>query len=153
MAEKHSKNEAGAPNAEGKRPALGGKRLADVHEAKNDATAKAGDVARNSALAGIAVIWLLTKEGVDPISGPLLFSLLFLAAGLVADFSQYVYCSRLWSEFYAQEYQKHGSDDALVDIPDDLTSRTYLFFWLKIVLFSAGFLLLLWGGFCKINIG
>jgi hypothetical protein len=130
----------------------GGKSLKDVHDAKNHATGKAGEVARNAAFAGIAVIWLITGEGHGAITGALLFALVFLSAALVVDFAQYVYCSFIWSKFYRETYAIYGTDDELVDIPENLTAKAYGFFWLKIIIFALGFFCLLVGAFSRIKV-
>lgn len=133
-------------------PKSGGKRLSDIKEVRDYATGKASDVARNSAFAGIAVIWILTNQGGTPISGLLLAAMALLVAGLLADFLQYAYNSTVWRDFYNQEYEKHNSDDALIDIPPELSAKTYRLFNAKIILFVVGFLFLITGAVACLKI-
>lgn len=131
----------------------GGKRLSDIDQTKNDATGKASDVGRQLAFAGIATIWLLRDEtGSRPFGDVLLIALTLLASALLADFLQYVYCSFVWRKFYNDHFDKHKNDDALVDIPDSLSERTYIFFKTKIVLLFVGYLFLLWGAVTSLRI-
>lgn len=118
---------------------LGGKRLADIYQAKNDATGKASDVGRQLGFAGIATAWLLRGEGAQPLDSALLYALTLLALALLVDFMQYVYCSIIWKAFYNEQFKKHRSDDVFVDIPDHLSERAYRFFWAKIVLLFLGY--------------
>lgn len=105
-----------------------GKRLSEVEKTRNDATGRASDVGRQLAFAGIATVWLL-RDGTAtrPISSQLFYALLFLSIALLIDFLQYAYCSRVWRKFYNEQYELHKSDDALVDIPDQLANKTYIF--------------------------
>ena len=130
----------------------GGKKLADIDAAKNDATGRASDVARQSAFAGIATIWLLSKEDVGAIQGIFIWALLALALALFVDFMQYVYCSWTWKKFYNEQYEKHNSDDALVDIPESLTANVYRFFWAKIIILCGGYVFLLTGAASQLNV-
>jgi len=131
----------------------GGKRLSDIDQTKNDATGRASDVGRQLAFAGIATIWLLRDEaGTRPFGNVLLIALTLLALALLADFLQYVYCSFVWRRFYNEQFDKHKNDDALVDIPDSLSERTYIFFKTKIGLLFVGYVFLLIGATTKLRI-
>ena len=129
-----------------------GKRLAAIDQAKNEATGKASDVGRQLAYAGIATIWLLRSDGERPFGFVLLIALTLIAMALFVDFLQYVYCSRVWKTFYNEQFSKHCSDDALVDIPDSLSDSIYRFFWTKITLLVFGYGLLLTGALIKLKI-
>lgn len=131
----------------------GGKRLADIDQAKNEATGKASDVGRQLAFAGIATIWLLREEeSLRPFSSSLLAALVLLAVALLTDFLQYVYCSFVWRRFYNKHFDRHKSDDAKVDIPHSLSGKIYLFFWFKIAALTCGYVFLLSGAIQKLHI-
>lgn len=104
------------------------------------------------AYAGIATIWLLRNDGDRPFGDVLLTALTLIAAALLADFLQYVHCSRIWKKFYNEQFTTHNSDDALVDIPDSLSRSIYRFFWTKITLLVAGYAFLLAGAVIKLRI-
>lgn len=130
-----------------------GKKLSEVEKARNEATGRASDVGRQLAFAGIAAVWLLRNDqSVRPFESSLLVALILLAAALLVDFLQYVYCSWVWKDFYADKYAEHNCDDALVDIPDGLSSSTYYFFWTKIVVLFLGYGFLLWAAVKKLQI-
>lgn len=138
---------------DGTKPDAGGKRLADIDQAKNDATGKASDVGRQLAFAGIATIWLLREEeSLRPFSNSLLVALVLLAVALLIDFLQYVYCSFVWRRFYNKHFDQHKSDDAKVDIPHSLSGKIYLFFWAKITVLTCGYTFLLSGAIQKLRI-
>lgn len=130
----------------------GGKRLSGIDQARNDATGKASDVGRQLAFAGIATIWLLRESGTRPLGDVLLVALTLLAMALLADFLQYVYCSFVWRRFYNEQFDKHKNDDALVDIPDSLSDRTYIFFKTKIGLLIGGYVFLIIGAIITLRI-
>jgi hypothetical protein len=141
---------AEAPKPPEKRP---GKQLLEIEKAKNDATGKASDVGRQLAFAGIATIWLLRDEhGARPFETGLLTALTLLAAALLIDFLQYVYCSWVWRQFYNQQYDEHNSDEALVDIPDGLAASIYRFFWTKIIALLLGYVFLLVAAVTKFHL-
>lgn len=130
----------------------GGKRLAEIDQAKNDATGKASEVGRQLAFAGIATIWLLTDENPRVIGNILLIGLVLFSSALLLDFLQYVYCSYIWKRFYNEHFNKHNNDDAFVDIPDNLSERIYRFFWAKIFLLIIGYAFLLVGAVIKLHL-
>lgn len=130
-----------------------GKKLSEVDRTKNDATGRASDVGRQLAYAGIATVWLLRDDAAArPLSNILLFALVFLSTALIVDLMQYVHCSRIWKNFYNEQFDIHGSDEALVDIPKSLTEPMYKFFWTKIWLLGFGYAFLLAGAIVKLRI-
>jgi hypothetical protein len=142
-----------APDAADKGKISGGKRLSDIDQTKNDATGKASDVGRQLAFAGIATVWLLRDEtGVQPFGHILLIALILLASALFSDFLQYACNSYVWRKFYNEQFDRHKTDDALVDIPAAISSRTYLFFTIKIWLLLVGYVFLLVGAIIKLRI-
>lgn len=130
----------------------GGKRLSEVEKTKNDASSNASNVARQLAFAGIATVWLLREESARPLGDLLLLALLALSLTLVCDLSQYVYCSHKWRNFYNEQYEIHNSDDALIDIPDELSARMYHFFRVKIALLAIGYAFLIASAVIKLRI-
>ena len=129
-----------------------GKPLSDVDEARRDASGKASEVGRQLAFAGIASIWILNGEKSEALSGALLAGLTLLSAALLADFLQYVYCAAVWRKFYNENYRVHGSDSALIDVPDALSARTYHFYRAKILLLLAGYVCLLVGALIRLDL-
>ncbi|WP_242104146.1 hypothetical protein [Lysobacter sp. M2-1] len=134
-------------------PSTKGKKLSEVDKTKNDAYGRASDVGRQLAYAGIATVWLLRDDAAArPLSNILLLALVFLSAALIVDLMQYVHCSRIWKKFYNEQFDIHGSDEALVDIPKSLTASMYNFFWAKIWLLGPGYVFLLAGAIVKLRI-
>lgn len=114
------------------------KTLAEIDKAKNEATGRASDVARQLAFAGLAVVWILREASGNPIGPTLVAPLLLLVAALTLDLLQYVWCSFIWTIFYNYQFEKHKSDGAKIDIPDAINWISYACFWLKILALVLG---------------
>jgi hypothetical protein len=114
------------------------KTLAEGDETKKAATGKASDVGRHLAFAGLAVVWILKESSGNPIGPSLVTPLLLFVASLSLDLLQYVWCSFIWTIFYNYNFEKHGSDEAKVDIPGAINWVAYICFWLKILALMLG---------------
>lgn len=127
--------------------------LATVRKAYETYTSKAGDVGRQLAFAGIAVIWLLDGHP-DTLTFPpiLLWALAAFGIYLVADFLQYIVASAVWGIYGWQK--ERGFDRAGVEAraqqftaPDPINIPALAMFWLKsAVLLVGGVMLLVYVG-------
>lgn len=124
------------------------KTLGEIDRNKDNATAKASDVARQLSFAGLAVIWILREDSGNPISAPLLAPLILFVLSLALDLLQYVWCSVIWTAFYIHKDGIHRSDDVRVDIPPWINRPTYACFYLKLLALLTGWT---WLAFALIN--
>jgi len=95
-------------------------------------SAKAGDIARQLALAGIAIVWLFKVEANGSLALPKLLAWPTIAfvVSLAADLLHYLVQSITWGRFAYVQRKAHGKgdDDAIPDPPG-------YYNWLPLVLF------------------
>jgi hypothetical protein len=117
--------------------------LADVRRAKDEYTAKASDMARQLAFAGIAVIWLL-KSGttVDTIPGSVIPALGFFALTLACDVLHYSASSVVWIRYLKLLEKKNTAEKAQFNPPHWINWPGYTFFVAKLSAVFIGWLLL-----------
>jgi hypothetical protein len=121
-------------------------KLSDYRETYYEFSGKASEVARKLAFAGIAVVWIFKASGT---SSPKIPLDLYLPTGLfvltlVFDLLQYVSATIVWGIFQWKEERK------LNDINDDPELGAHplcklpqnIFFLLKIIVISLGYILL-----------
>lgn len=115
-------------------------------------SAKAGDVARQLAFAGIAVIWLFKIDASNATSLPkqLWWPAAAFICSLTADILHYLIQTMIWGRFAYVQRTKHGKtdDDVIPDPPSWYLWPANLLFYVKTVSVVTGFALLfhyLWG--------
>lgn len=85
--------------------------LADARDAYQFASGKAGDIARQTAFAGIAIVWILSGQTLSAghlkVPHDLLICGLFLVAGLALDLLQYCYQALTWG-IYSRHMEKRS---------------------------------------------
>jgi hypothetical protein len=105
-------------------------------------SAKAGDVARQLALAGIAVVWLFKVDsgGVVTLPKVLVLPTFAFAISLAMDLMHYLVATVTWGSFalYQRKINKKADADEIVDPPG-------FFNWPAIVFFTAKSLAVLVG--------
>jgi len=125
--------------------------LKDANELITNRTAKLGDITRQLAFAGIAVIWIFKKdvEGLPAIPKSLFAPGILIISSLFLDLLQYGSSSLLWNvyyrikenEFKGRKSAKRKPDAAKIEefskvefeIPDWFNHVQYFFFWTKVV--------------------
>jgi hypothetical protein len=124
-------------------------KLAAAQEAHYSHSGTASSIARQSAFAGIAIVWLFngSGEGSPPISLPpvLLLATLLLVLTLVLDLMQYVIATLVWSWFARriETVQKHQPPEK-----QELPASPYLnwpsigCFWGKVATLFAAYTML-----------
>lgn len=133
-------------------------KLSVARDAYYTHSAKASDVARSLAFAGIAVVWLFrTGEGVaSRLDGKFLPAVLFLVFALAMDLLQYVSQTFVWGLYHRVKERKLGnlSDDPEVEPPGALNWAALVFFWGKLIFIGLAYYQLydtiwqrtIWGG-------
>lgn len=119
--------------------------LDKVHEEYGLATAKASEVARQLAFAGIAVVWLFSGASAEPgesltIKGTLLWAGLFLVLCLAFDFLHAAYRAASWGIWARRRELQHRYEDE--DAPGWMHYPSIGFFWGKLVLIGAAYTVL-----------
>lgn len=121
--------------------------LSDYRETYYEASAKAGDVARQLAFAGIAVVWLfrLGQDSGPAIPQPLILPAILLVLSLGFDLLQYITATIVWGIFQWCEDRKLNDpkDDPDIDSPNWLPVPQFILFWSKLVCVVAAYLLLI----------
>ncbi len=118
----------------------------DIHERYSRASSKAGDIGRQLALAGLAIVWLFGGGGVSADGGLRLHStglvwvglLLVLALGL--DFLQYVYGALAWGAY--GRYMERRQLPTVNGTPAWLNWVTLALFWGKLASTAGAYVLL-----------
>jgi hypothetical protein len=81
-------------------------KLKDADDAHKDFTKLASDLARQLALAGLAIVWIFKVDGPDGairIPTSLLIAGLFLSLCLLADYVQYAYAGTAWGIYHRRK--------------------------------------------------
>lgn len=105
---------------------------------------KAGDVARQLAFAGFAVIWLfhITVEGKGPaLPQQFLLPVSLLVASLAFDLLQYTWATVVWGVFQYRTARtvKENLDGEVRNAPGWFTWGNGLFFWAKLSAVVVGY--------------
>ncbi|MGO1003927.1 hypothetical protein [Lysobacter sp. CA196] len=112
--------------------------LADLQRAKDTNTAKASDVVRQFAFAGIAVVWLLrSADAAEPIPTALIPALALFGIALTCDLLQYVVGSVIWTTYYRMKLKQNISETTEFQELWFITLPTYTLFAVKIILSIA----------------
>jgi len=121
-------------------------KIKDAREHYGYNTGKTSELIRQLGLAGIALVWIFKAGSPDnpTIPNHLLRVLAYLAFALGADLFQYIAGSAFWGIFqwYKGDYQQRD-DDEEVRAPGMINWLQILFFWIKVLLISRGYYLLL----------
>ena len=118
----------------------------NVRKNYDDATGTLSEVTRQLALAGIAAIWLVRTgdtKGVLTYSQPLQYSLLLFVVALGCDLLQYAYKSAAWGIYNRiKEWQNIPADQEF-QAPAPINWPALVFFWAKVGLTAAGYVIFL----------
>ncbi|MBP6276481.1 MAG: hypothetical protein KA393_03630 [Limnohabitans sp.] len=120
-------------------------KLSKIREDYYYFSGKASEVTRQLSLAGIAVIWIFKSEAQNQLAIPkqVLEPLTLFIGSLAVDLMQYVIASLVWGAF-ARFHEKRGvKDSGEVIAPNYFNYPAIVFFWTKIALAIAGYILLL----------
>jgi hypothetical protein len=120
-------------------------RLEEIHTRYSAASAKASEVGRQLAFAGIAIVWLFSggetndSGGLD-IPPDLLRPGLFLVLTLGFDFLHATYAAGAWGAF-GRVLERRGRTDH-IELPRWIHWPSLFFFWTKLACLGLGYLLL-----------
>jgi hypothetical protein len=118
-------------------------RLSDFKQEYYEHTAKASDICRQLAFAGIAIIWvyrITDSAKQDTIREELVLPLMLIVISLAADFMQYVWQSFIWRYFYEKEEKKASiNEDPELDAPRWYNYPTNFFFYSKILMLIGAY--------------
>ncbi|MGK5042181.1 hypothetical protein ACQ4WQ_17720 [Janthinobacterium sp. GB1R12] len=123
--------------------------LKDYRETYYAASAKAGDIARQLAFAGIALVWIFqrtAKEANDAYSLPeeLYWPTLFIVAALTLDLLQYCYKSGVWGFLQWRIERVYGPDvTKSYTVQEFLNWPTLILFWGKLSSIAIAYIFLL----------
>ncbi|MGN6479796.1 hypothetical protein [Luteibacter sp.] len=93
--------------------------LSEAWDRSNYATGKASDIARQLALAGVAVIWLFkTTDASKPIAENMVFPLWLFLVSLLLDLLQYIVAGITWAAFSRLRERQHRSSAGTTKIKD-----------------------------------
>ena len=97
-------------------------KLSDYRNHYYNLSAKASDVARQLAFAGLAIIWIfkLDSKPIPAIPKPLLIPAALLVCALASDLLHYIFATAIWGNFQwrKERKKKDGETD-----PDLIASR------------------------------
>jgi len=120
-------------------------KLSKYKEDYYDASRSASSVARTSAFAGIALIWVFRVEGDNPaIPQALIAPVACLAIGLAIDLLQYVLATVIWGSFHRLKEKNLASPnlDPEVSHPHWFIVPIRITFWAKLAFITVGYFLI-----------
>lgn len=120
-------------------------KLAEVRENYTYFSGKASDIARQLALAGIALIWIFKTQVGEQYRVPkeLLPAAGFVVLALILDFLHYIVASLCWAIFNRfKEYRGTKEDDDFL-APGQINWPSLVFFWTKLIATIAAYVYIL----------
>ncbi len=115
-------------------PTLGA--LADRYEARS---ARASENVRYLAGAGIAVVWMLSRQGIEGLTSDLLWTVGWCVGALLFDFLHYVVAAFKLGQL-KKKYEDEGKvRENFITIPRSTTRPATILYWIKIVLLLLAF--------------
>jgi hypothetical protein len=122
-------------------------KLSEYRKEYYSLSAKASDVARQLAFAGIALIWIF-KQDARPfpiIPRPLLLPSLLLAAALAADLLHYITATCIWGNFQwrKEKNKKQEEPDPELKAPRFYNWPALILFCLKLIFVAAAYCFIL----------
>jgi len=117
-------------------------KLESYRSAYYDLSGKASDVARQLALAGIALIWIFKLDNAGPLAipVPLLLPAALFVVTLALDLLQYVFGALIWGAFNRYHESKGKKDDEDVLAPSYFNWPALFCFWLKLCTVLIGYM-------------
>lgn len=106
---------------------------------------KASDLARQMALAGIAIVWIF-RIGQDTgikIPADLVVPLWCLVLSLTLDLAQYWLATAIWSGFHRSKEKRGVKEDEDFLAPPWINWPSLMLFYLKLIFLAAAYLLIL----------
>ena len=104
---------------------------------------KVSDIVRQMALAGIAIIWVFRDPTQMRVPRELITPAILIVAGITLDLFHYVAGTLVWG-IYARRQEKTGrKDDENVSPSARINYPSLLFFWTKIPVVLAAYILIL----------
>ena len=119
--------------------------LSDCRSAYQDLSAKASEVARNLAFAGIAIIWIFRIEQGTEIGIPqdLIPATILLLLTLGADLLHYLAGSVIWSIYHRLKERSGTAENEEFTAPPLLNWPSLFFYYAKIASLASAYALLL----------
>ena len=122
-------------------------KLSEYLKTYYDLSAKASDVSRQLALAGIALIWIFKTGEINKnlaIPGPLIYAAFCFALALAADLSHYIIAAATWGIFHRimeKKLKEQGVNTETVELTHSrkLNWPTNILFWSKVLLVIIGY--------------
>jgi len=118
-------------------------RLSDYKKDFHDFSAKASDVARSAAFAGIALVWVFRLDSKPVLNLPrgLLAPVALFALGLALDLLHYVTAAAIWGgfHFFHERQLRNPQTDPLLSHSFWLPLPLYVLFTLKLVAVVSGY--------------
>ena len=76
-------------------------KLSDCRKAEDEYSAKASDIARNLAFAGIALVWIFKSDtsGHKAVPYFLVWPTILIVSGLIVDLAHYLFAATYWALF------------------------------------------------------
>jgi hypothetical protein len=117
-------------------------KVSDARDIYYTASDKASEIARNLALAGVGIVWLVAgglKASAVTLSQDQLWALILLAASLATDLLQYLYRSLAWAIWSRTKESRLGSGAEVQGASVYLNYPTWFFFYLKMASMMAAY--------------
>jgi hypothetical protein len=118
-------------------------KLSDYMRDSQEFSAKASDLSRQLAFAGIAIIWIFAKQDNSSLTIPkeLIRPALLFCISLALDLTQYVVLTAIWTLFHRHHEKKLAKvdDDPELVAPVWFGNVGWVFFWMKISVVATAY--------------
>lgn len=120
-------------------------KLAELRKTYYEFSGKLSDIVRQLNFAGIAVVWIFKVgqgNGGIPFAPCLLWSMGLFVVSLGLDLLHYIYATLAWGLFHRLKEKQHLLEDHDFGAPCQINWPTIVFFWTKIAVSLAGYVIL-----------
>ena len=126
-------------------------KLSDAYGYYAARSTKASDVARQLAFAGLAVVWIFKTgdNGLYSVPHGLVWPTVLMIGTLASDLLQYAVASLLWGTFHRLKERELLKEDRATANDKEFEASPWInwpglaFFWVKLFLVSAAYILLI----------
>lgn len=120
-------------------PPSGGDTLGDLYDNYKERSARVSENVRYLAGAGIAVVWMLSRQKMEGLTSDLLRTLVLCVGALIFDFAHYVVAAFMLRRLH-RKYVKEGKKrQDFIQVPKSTNNPGIVLYWIKIVMLVLAF--------------
>jgi hypothetical protein len=117
----------------------GGYTLGDLYDHYKERSARASENVRYLAGAGIAVVWMLSRQSIDGLTSDLLRTLVLCVGALISDFAHYVVAAFMLRRLHSKYVNERKKRQHFITVPKSTNRPGAVLYWIKIALLVLAF--------------